>query len=95
MESGHPPPSPQSPSGRARGARPTGDARGPHYVDLVATRMRDEHPERWTLRMTLGAREIDVGSFPTLGKAMITGARVYFESTLPAHLRRKYRHLLE
>jgi hypothetical protein len=64
-------------------------------LDIVATRRWDEKPERWSATITIDGRTIDLGSFSSIGKALYTGAQVYYASTVPPHLRRQRQKLLE
>jgi hypothetical protein len=64
-------------------------------VEIVATRDIDEQPERWTMAIGIEERRIDAGTFPSLAKALITGIRLYYESRLPPHFRRKHKDLLD
>jgi hypothetical protein len=73
------------------------DALPPHHtqLEIVATRDWADQPEQWTADIAVDGRTISLGTFPTVGKALITGIRAYYDTKVPKHLRRKRQQLLE
>jgi hypothetical protein len=86
-----PAPDSRSSDRRASATRPSRHAR----LEIVATRVVGEQPERWAIAMTMDDRTIDVGEFPSIAKALMTGLRVYYESTLPPQFRRRHKDILD
>lgn len=64
-------------------------------LEIIATRDPTEDPERWTTDLTVDDRTIALGTFPSIGKALITGIRAYYDTKVPKHLRRKRQELLD
>jgi hypothetical protein len=64
-------------------------------LEIVATRDWADTPERWTADIIVDSTTIALGTFPTVGKALITGIRAYYDTKVPAHLRRKRQQLLD
>jgi hypothetical protein len=86
-------PAPDSRSSTRRTSRRRAATHG--RLEIVATRQVSEQPERWTIVITMDDRTIDVGEFPSIAKALMTGIRVFYESTLPPQFRRRHRDILE